>query len=76
VASLKSSPILFFILTIFGGSIVTVYAQQPQIASYRETAGVLVDEKIQNQTTAFITLTSTSPVEMRVPAELAEIIVF
>ena len=59
-------------LTIFGGSIVTVYAQQPQLASYRETAGVLVDEKIQNQTTAFITLTSTSPVEMRVPAELAE----
>lgn len=72
MASLKSSPILFFILTIFGGSIVTVYAQQPQLASYRETAGVLVDEKIQNQTTAFITLTSTSPVEMRVPAELAE----
>ena len=72
MASLKSLYILFLILTIFGGSIVTVYGQQPQLASYRETAGVLIDEKIQNQTTAFITLTSTSPVEMRVPAELAE----
>jgi hypothetical protein len=51
---------------------VSAYAQQPQLASYRETAHILVDEKIQNQTTAFITLASTSPVEMRVPADLSE----
>ncbi len=51
---------------------VSVYAQQPQLASYRETAHILVDEKVQNKTTAFITLASTSPVEMRVPADLSE----
>ncbi len=69
---MKSLLILFLILAIFSGFAVTAYAQQPQLASYRETAGVLIDEKIQNQTTAFITLTSTSPVEMRVPSELSE----
>lgn len=53
-------------------SFVSAYAQQPQLASYRETAHILVDEKVQNQTTAFVTLSSTSPVEMRVPADLAE----
>ena len=53
-------------------SFVTAYAQQPQLASYRETAHILVDEKIQNQTTAFITLASSSPVEMHVPAVLSE----
>jgi len=53
-------------------SFVSVYAQQPQLASYRETAHILVDEKVQNKTTAFITLASTSPVEMRVPADLSQ----
>lgn len=53
-------------------SFVSAYAQQPQLASYRETAHILVDEKVQNQTTAFITLASTSPVEMRVPSDLSE----
>ena len=53
-------------------SFVAVYAQQPQLASYRETAHILVDEKVQNKTTAFITLASTSPVEMRVPADLSQ----
>ncbi|MDE1770886.1 MAG: hypothetical protein KGI28_10115, partial [Thaumarchaeota archaeon] len=52
------------------GSITSAHAQQPQLATYRETAQVLVDEKIQNQTTAFITLSSTSPLEMRVPTTL------
>lgn len=51
---------------------VAAYAQQPQLASYRETAHILVDEKVQNKTTAFITLASTSPVEMRVPADLSQ----
>src|SRR2546428_12837131 len=69
---MKSLLFLLLILTIFAGSMVTVFAQQPQLASYRETAQVLVDQKIQNQTTAFVTLTSTSPVEMRVPPDLAE----
>lgn len=58
------------IFTVLMGSITSAHAQQPQLATYRETAQVLVDEKIQNQTTAFITLSSTSPLEMRVPTTL------
>lgn len=61
---------ILLILTITGGTFSVAYAQQPQLATYRETAQILVDEKIQNQTTAFITLSSTSPLEMRVPTSL------
>lgn len=51
-------------------SVTSAYAQQPQLATYRETAQLLIDEKIQNQTTAFITLSTTSPLEMHVPTSL------
>jgi hypothetical protein len=63
---------LFLILSLFASPLVNVYAQQPQLATYRETAQVLIDEKIQNQTTASITLSSSSPLEMRVPTSLDE----
>jgi hypothetical protein len=65
-----SLSVIFSLLLV--SSFASVYAQQPQLASYRETAHILVDEKIQNQTTAFVTLASTSPVEIRVPTDLAE----
>src|SRR5579872_5842064 len=60
------------IVSLLMVSSVAAYAQQPQLASYRETAHILVDEQVQNRTTAFITLASTSPVEMRVPADLSQ----
>lgn len=69
---MKNLLALSIIFTLLMTTFVSAYAQQPQLASYRETAHILVDEKIQNQTTAFITLASTSPVEMRVPADLSE----
>ena len=68
---MKSILALSIIFTLLLTSFVSVYAQQPQLASYRETAHILVDEKVQNKTTAFVTLASTSPVEMRVPADLS-----
>ena len=55
---------------IFASAFSSAYGQQPQLATYRETAQVLIDQKIQNQTTAFVTLSSTSPLEMRVPTSL------
>lgn len=61
---------LFLIVSLFTSSMAVVHAQQPQLATYHEIAQVLVDEKIQNKTTAFITLTTNSPLEMRVPASL------
>ncbi|MGI0074970.1 MAG: hypothetical protein ACREA5_03390, partial [Nitrosotalea sp.] len=63
---------LSIVFALLMTSFVSVYAQQPQLASYRETAHILVDEKIENKTTAFITLASTSPVEMRVPSDLSQ----
>ena len=59
---------LVFSILIF--NVFSAYAQQPQLASFHEVAQVLVDQKFQNQTTAFIGLESTSPLEMRVPAGL------
>lgn len=69
---MKNLLALSLIFSLLMTSFVSVYAQQPQLASYRETAHILVDEKVQNQTTAFVTLASTSPVEMRVPSDLSE----
>ncbi|MDE1843817.1 MAG: hypothetical protein KGI10_00645 [Thaumarchaeota archaeon] len=68
---MKNLLALSIIFSLLLTSFVSVYAQQPQLASYRETAHILVDEKVQNRTTAFVTLASTSPVEMRVPADLS-----
>jgi hypothetical protein len=62
--------VLFLIISLFASSIASVNAQQPQLATYRETAQILVDEEIQNRTTASITLSTTSPLEMRVPTSL------
>ncbi|SRR5579885_53507 len=69
---MKSLIVVLLILTVLSSTFVGAYAQQPQLATYRETAQILVDDKIQNQTTAFITLSSTSPLEMRVPTYLDE----
>jgi hypothetical protein len=69
---MKNLLTLSIIFSLLLTSFVSAYAQQPQLASYRETANILIDEKIQNQTSAFITLASTSPVEMRVPPDLSE----
>jgi len=68
---LKSLLALSIIFVLLLTTFVSASAQQPQLASYRETAHILVDEKVQNKTTAFVTLASTSPVEMRVPADLS-----
>lgn len=59
---------LAFSLLIF--NVFSAYAQQTQLATFHEVAQVLVDKKFQNQTTAFITLSSTSPLEMLVPVGL------
>jgi LPXTG-motif cell wall-anchored protein len=67
---LKTLLALSIIFALLLTTLVSASAQQPQLASYRETAHILVDEKVQNKTTAFVTLASTSPVEMRVPTDL------
>jgi hypothetical protein len=48
----------------------TAYAQQPRLATFHETAQVIIDQKIQNQTSTSISVMSTSNQEFRVPIEL------
>jgi hypothetical protein len=67
---LKHIIIFTLVFSILVFNVFSAYAQQPQLASFHEVAQVLVDQKFQNQTIAFISLQSTSPLEMRVPAEL------
>ena len=46
------------------------YAQQPRLATFHETAQVIIDQKFQNQTSTSISVLSTSIQEFRVPVEL------
>ena len=48
----------------------TVYGQQPKLATFHETAQVIIDQKFQNQTSTSISVISTSNQEIRVPVEL------
>jgi len=57
-------------ISILISSILPTYAQQPELATYRETAHVLVDNVSQNATSAFITLSTVSNLEMRVPTDV------
>ena len=46
------------------------YAQQPRLATFHESAQVIIDQKFQNQTSTSISVLSTSTQEFRVPVEL------
>jgi len=46
------------------------YAQQPRLATFHETAQVIIDQKFQNQTSTSISVLSTSIQEFRIPVEL------
>lgn len=66
---------LFLILILFSFSIVMssqAYAQEPKLATYQESAQVIIDGSISNNVTASITLQSTSNQEILIPTELEE----
>ena len=63
--------ILFFIFEIFF-SATQVYAQDPKLATFQETAQILIDQKISNNVTAAIALQTTSNQEIRIPTELVK----
>ena len=60
--------VIFFLLFHTSDS----YAQQPRLATFHETAQVVIDQKFQNQTSASISVLSTSNQEILVPVELDE----
>ena len=49
---------------------ISAYAQQPRLATFHETAQVIVDQRFQNKTSTSITVMSTSVQEIRIPVEL------
>lgn len=63
--------ILFFIFVIFFSG-TQVYAQDPKLATFQETAQILIDQKISNNVTAAIALQTTSNQEIRIPTELVK----
>ena len=52
-------------------SYVEVYAQDPQLATFQETAQIIIDKSLSNNVTAAIALQSTSNQEIRIPVELS-----
>ena len=49
-----------------------IYAQDPKLATFQETAQLLIDQSISNNVTASIALQTTSNQEIRVPTELVK----
>ena len=58
------------VITFLLFSAISAYAQQPRLATFHETAQVIVDQRFQNKISTSITVTSTSTQEIRVPVEL------
>ena len=52
-------------------SYVEVSAQDPKLATFQETAQIIIDKSISNNVTAAISLQSTSNQEIRIPIELS-----
>jgi len=60
--------LLFSVSVIFSASY--AFAQEPQLATFQESAQIIVDQTISKNVTASITLQSTSIQEIRIPADL------
>ena len=60
--------LLFSVSVIFSASY--TFAQEPQLATFQESAQIIVDQTISKNITASITLQSTSIQEIRIPADL------
>jgi hypothetical protein len=63
--------IFIAISVILSFSYVGVMAQEPRLATFQETAQIIIDKSISNNVTAAIALQSTSNQEIRIPVELS-----
>ncbi|MCV0409451.1 hypothetical protein [Nitrosopumilus sp.] len=63
---------LFVIFTSFGVATNYAYSQEMSLATFQETAQVIIDKSISQNVTASITLQSTSIQEIKIPAELEQ----
>ncbi|MFQ5781844.1 MAG: hypothetical protein ACE5GR_02160 [Nitrosopumilus sp.] len=65
---------LFFLalIAVIGISIDYAYSQEASLATFQETAQIIIDKSISQNVTASITLQSTSIQEIKIPAELEQ----
>jgi len=61
---------LAFLITFTGISIDQAYSQEIELATFQESAQVIIDEKISQTNIASITLLSTNIQEIKIPTEL------
>ena len=65
---------LAFLITFTGISIDQAYSQEIELATFQESAQVIIDEKISQTNIASITLLSTNIQEIKIPTELENMI--
>lgn len=63
---------IFTIMVLIGISANYAYSQEVSLATFQETAQIIVDKRISQNVTASITLQSTSVQEIKIPAELEQ----
>ena len=63
---------LFVLVALIGISVNYSYSQEMSLATFQETAQVIIDKSISQNVTASITLQSTSIQEIKIPAELEQ----
>ena len=64
--------IFIAMIALIGISTTYAYSQEASLATFQETAQILIDEKISHNITASITLQSTSVQEIQIPAKLEQ----
>jgi hypothetical protein len=77
ISSLKNQPmqkilILFGLMGIIIGMTGYAYSQETSLATFQETAQVIIDKSISQNVTASIALQSTSIQEIKIPVELEQ----
>lgn len=68
---------ILVLIAIIGFSVYSIFdayaqMQPPQLATFQETAQILIDKRVSNNVTASITLQSISNQEIRIPSELEQ----
>ncbi|MBM3903521.1 MAG: hypothetical protein FJ357_00030 [Thaumarchaeota archaeon] len=75
IVKIDSANFVYRVFAILGlvfalGFTVSAFAEEPRLATFHETATILVDQRISNNVTASVSLQTTSLHEFQIPAEL------
>ena len=64
--------LLILLIALFGISTNHVYSQEIGLATFQETAQIIIDNKIEQKTTVSITLSSSNIQEIQIPTEIEQ----